>query len=79
MPTSSVSAKAELAEFLQEYDLRQIEKSLWVSWLKKASKQRTDLAENDIRAAILPLGWVDTKVASVDADWSGLKFLRRKT
>jgi len=39
---------------------------------------QTDLSENDIRDAILPLGWVDTKVASIDDTWSGLKFLRRK-
>ena len=71
-------SRAELADFLQENDLPQIEKSLWISWLKKSSGQRTDLTENGIRAAILPLGWVDTKVLSVDEDWSGLKFVRRK-
>jgi len=71
-------SRADLASFLDENDLPQIEKSLWVSWLKKDSKQRTDLTDNDIRAAILPLGWVDTKVASMDDDWSGLEFVRRK-
>ncbi|HEY4160442.1 MAG TPA: hypothetical protein VGM08_00075 [Candidatus Saccharimonadales bacterium] len=71
-------SKTELADFLRENDLPQIEKSLWISWLKKDSGHRTDLTEHDIRAAILPLGWVDNKVASVDADWSGLKFVRRK-
>lgn len=73
-----VRARAELADFLHENDLPQIEKSLWISWPKKTSKQRGDLGEDDIRTAILPLGWVDTKVASIDDDWSGLKFLRRK-
>ncbi len=73
-----VRSRAELAGFLRENDLPQIEKSLWVSWLKKTSEQRSDLDENDIRTAILSLGWVDTKVASIDNDWSGLKFLRRK-
>ena len=70
-------SRADLADFLHENDLPQIERSLWVSWLKKDSKQRTDLTENDIRGAILPLGWVDTKVVSIDSDWSGLKFVRR--
>jgi hypothetical protein len=70
--------REDLADFLQEHDLPQIEQSLWISWFKKDSKQRTDLTENDIRAAFLPLGWVDTKVASIDDDWSGLKFVRRK-
>jgi len=27
---------------------------------------------------LLPTGWVDVKVCAVSADWSGLKFLRRK-
>ena len=31
-----------------------------------------------LRRAILPTGWVDVKVCAVTADWSGLKFLRRK-
>lgn len=73
------SSRSELAGFLSGKGLPQIEKSLWVSWPKKDSKLRTDLGENDIRAALLPLGWVDTKVASIDDDWSGLKFLRRKS
>lgn len=70
--------KTELTDFLHESDLPQIEQSLWVSWLKRSAKQRTDLTDNDIRAAILPFGWVDTKIVSVDPDWSGLKFVRRK-
>jgi hypothetical protein len=53
--------------------------SLWVSWPKKASKLHVDLTEDGVRAALLPTGLVDVKVAAVDADWSGLKFLRRKT
>ena len=70
--------EAELADFLGNNELNDIEKSLWISWPKQASGRQTDLGENDIRAALLPLGWVDTKVASVDDAWSGLKFLRRK-
>lgn len=53
--------------------------SLWVSWPKKASKLFIDLAEDGLREVLLPTGWVDVKVCAVDADWSGLKFLRRKT
>lgn len=51
---------------------------LWVSWPKKSSKLHIDLTEQDLRDAILPTGWVDVKVCAVDADWSGLKFLKRK-
>jgi len=37
-----------------------------------------DLTEGGIRQIMLPTGWVDVKVCAVDADWSGLKFLRRR-
>ena len=52
---------------------------LWVSWPKKSSKLFQDLTEDGLREVLLPTGWVDVKVCAVDADWSGLKFLRRKT
>ncbi|MEM1387689.1 MAG: DUF3052 domain-containing protein [Pseudomonadota bacterium] len=52
---------------------------LWVSWPKKASPHFVDLTEDAIRDVLLPTGWVDVKVCAVDGDWSGLKFLRRKT
>jgi hypothetical protein len=71
------ASKSELADFLSENDLPGVEKSLWISWPKKTSGLQTDLSDNDIRGAILPLGWVDTKVASIDDTWSGLKFVRR--
>jgi hypothetical protein len=71
--------EAELADFLEYNDLNDIEKSLWISWPKKSSGKQTDLDENAIREAVLPLNWVDTKVAAIDDTWSGLKFLRRKS
>lgn len=51
---------------------------LWVSWPKKSSPLFRDLTEDGIRAVLLPTGWVDVKVAAVDQDWSGLKFLKRR-
>lgn len=51
---------------------------VWVSWPKKSSKLFNDLTEDGLREVILPTGWVDVKVCAVDADWSGLKFLRRR-
>ena len=51
---------------------------LWVSWPKKSSPLHIDLTEDDLRHTLLPTGWVDVKVCAVDADWSGLKFVRRK-
>ncbi len=68
----------EVQDFLAENDLNEIEKSLWVSWPKRASGVKTDLTEQSFRDAILPRGWVDIKVAAIDDTWSGLKFTRRK-
>jgi len=51
--------------------------TLWLSWPKKASKLKTDLDGNVIRAYGLGIGLVDVKVAAVDDIWSGLKFMYR--
>lgn len=52
---------------------------IWVSWPKKASKVSTDITEDVIRETCLPMGLVDVKVCAVDATWSGLKLMIRKT
>ena len=52
---------------------------LWVSWPKKTSRLSNGLSEDDIRKAALSCGLVDVKVCAVDADWSGLKLMRRKS
>ncbi|MCB1390529.1 MAG: hypothetical protein KDK12_15515 [Rhodobacteraceae bacterium] len=51
---------------------------LWLSWAKKSSPLHAGITEDSLRDAVLPLGWVDVKVCAVSADWSGLKFLRRR-
>jgi hypothetical protein len=51
---------------------------VWVSWPKKTSKMPSDVSENSIRDAALPLGFVDIKVCAVDDTWSGLKLVIRK-
>jgi hypothetical protein len=51
---------------------------IWVSWPKKASKVKTDVTEDVVRAAALDLDLVDVKVAAIDAIWSGLKLVIRK-
>lgn len=53
--------------------------TLWVSWPKKSSGVPTDITEDTIRDAALPLGLVDVKVCAVDATWSGLKLVIRKS
>lgn len=52
---------------------------LWVSWPKRAAKVATDVTEDAIRELALPLGLVDVKVCAVDAVWSGLKLVVRRS
>lgn len=51
---------------------------LWVSWPKKTSGLGSDITEDAIRQACLPLGFVDIKVCAVDDTWSGLKLVIRR-
>ena len=50
---------------------------VWVCWPKKASKVPSDLDDNVVRRIGLDAGFVDVKVAAIDATWSGQKFVRR--
>ena len=52
---------------------------IWVSWPKKASKVPTDITEDVIRQICLPMQLVDVKVCAVDAIWSGLKLMIRRS
>jgi hypothetical protein len=52
--------------------------TVWVSWPKKSAGIKTSVTEDVIRAAALPLGFVDTKVCAVDETWSGLKLMIRR-
>jgi CheY-like chemotaxis protein len=52
--------------------------TLWMIWPKKASGVKSDLDGNVVRLTGLDAGWVDFKVCSVDATWSGLAFKRRR-
>lgn len=50
---------------------------MWVSWPKGKSSIQTDLNRDYIREYLLNNGLVDVKVASVNDDWSALKFVYR--
>ncbi|WP_296384276.1 DUF3052 domain-containing protein [Winogradskyella sp.] len=50
---------------------------LWVSWPKGKSKIETDINREIVRSVVLETGLVDIKVAAIDEDWSGLKFMYR--
>lgn len=51
---------------------------VWVAWPRKAAGHASDLSDEAVRAALLPHGLVDVKVAMLDEDWSGLKFVWRR-
>ena len=51
---------------------------VWVCWPKRAAKVPTDVTEDVVREVLLPTGLVDTKVAAIDATWSGLKLMVRR-
>jgi hypothetical protein len=51
--------------------------ALWIAWPRKAGGHSSDITDNLVRDAALARSLVDTKVAAIDADWSGLKLVWR--
>jgi len=51
---------------------------LWIIHPKQSSRYKADFNQNHVRTVALATGLVDYKVCSVDNDWSGLKFARKK-
>jgi len=51
--------------------------ALWIVWPRKAGGHLSDITDNVVRNAALERSLVDTKVAAIDADWSGLKLVWR--
>jgi hypothetical protein len=52
--------------------------ALWIAWPRRAAGHDSDIRESDVRDLALPLGLVDVKVAAIDHDWSGLRFVWRR-
>ena len=50
---------------------------LWISWPKKSSKIPSEIGKFDVMKAGQAAGLVDVKVAAIDDDWSGHKFVYR--
>jgi hypothetical protein len=73
-----VTDRNRLDHFLRHLKFNEIQKGVWISWPKKSSGIHSDISEQDLRDLVLPYGWVDVKVCSIDDTWSGLKFVRRK-
>jgi len=51
--------------------------ALWIAWPRKAAGHVSDVTDNVVRDAALARSLVDTKVAAIDNDWSGLKLVWR--
>lgn len=68
---NDLKAAAQQIPFLKKSGI------LWVSWVKLSSKLPSPFRENHIRDYMLDAGLVDVKVAAIDTDWSGLKFMYR--
>ncbi len=75
-----VSSKVELKKGLTIWK-RALAKNgaLWISWPKKTSSISSDVTGDIVRELGLSCGLVDIKVCAVDEDWSGLKFIYRKS
>jgi hypothetical protein len=73
------NSRDDLFRGLAEY-MRLIKQdgTIWVSWYKRSAKLPTEITEDTVREAALPLGLVDVKVCAVDDNWSGLKLVIRK-
>lgn len=50
---------------------------LWISWPKKTSKIKTEINKFTVMKYGLDHGLVDIKVAAIDENWSGHKFVYR--
>jgi hypothetical protein len=70
---------ADLAEVATEHARRLAPTSaLWIAWPRRAGGHHSDVTESLVRATLLPVGVVDVKVAALDDDWSGLRFVWRR-
>ena len=53
--------------------------ALWIAWPRKAAGHVSELGDTLVRETVLARGrLVDTKVATLDQDWSALKFVWRR-
>lgn len=56
--------------------------AIWIAWPKATARKLhaidSDMNENAVREVILPLRYVDNKVAAIDEIWSGLRCVLRR-
>ena len=76
---SFFSAAADLSGRLPDLASRiRPDGALWVAWPRRAGGHDSDITDVTVRESALALGIVDVKVAAIDQDWSGLRFVWRK-
>jgi hypothetical protein len=51
--------------------------ALWIAWPRRAGGHVSDITDTVIRQQALALGVVDVKVAAIDDDWSGQRYVWR--
>jgi hypothetical protein len=51
--------------------------ALWMAWPRRAGGHESDITDDVVRREALAHGVVDVKVAAIDDDWSGLRFVWR--
>ena len=74
--TDAEGLRARLAVFKDALASRG---AIWVSWPKASSGVATTVTGDVVRAAAEPLGLAEAKVASIDATWTALKLVARKS
>jgi CheY-like chemotaxis protein len=74
-----VCSERELADAFDHAAARLPEAaSFWIIYPKQSKRAKTSFNENGVRETGLANAFVDYKVCSVNAEWSGLKFSRRR-
>ncbi len=71
-------ASSDVAKVAASVATLRSDATLWLAWPRKAAGHVSDITDNLLRDVLLPTGVVDVKVAALDDDWSGLKFVWRK-
>ena len=52
---------------------------LWIAWPKKSVGIASTVSDDVVRELALPMGLVDNKVCAIDATWTGLRLVWRRT
>jgi hypothetical protein len=58
---------------------REPDGAIWIAWPKQSSRLQSDLTDAVVRNRLVQTGLVDNKVCAIDATWSGLRFVARRT